>query len=229
MAYLGLETIRRGKTSECVQDIFQIHFPTAKTVVDSTYGLGRFWDWDHNLRVFGVDVEPQDGCAVLGTYEKLPFLRQSVDVLCFDPPFIFTPGINRIIGTKRFFLGAESRQSDFTDDAAREQKYQAASHELRKPKNPAQLLRQATRVMLAARRIARQGCILKGQDLIVNKPDWWMFNVMKKAEQIGLGMPKDILIQHSPAHRMRDPRWKNQYHFRRSHCYYIIYKWDVRG
>lgn len=227
MAYLGLETIRRGKTAECIQDIFRLHFRRAHSVIDATYGKGRFWDWPHQLKVYGVDIDPQAGCCIRASYMGLPFRRQSVDVVCFDPPFIFTPGINRIIGTKRFFLGAESRQSDFTDDSARKRKWEAASHELHKPKNPYQLLRQTVRVMLAAKRIARYGLILKGQDLIVNKPDWWMYNVMRQAEAIGLGMPKDVLIQHSPAHRMRDPRWKHQYHFRRAHCYYIIYRWGT--
>lgn len=217
MAYLGLETIRRGKSSACVQDIFTLHFPNAHDVLDVTYGKGRFWDWDHQLAVTGCDIDPQSPAITHCDYRELPFDPQQFDVLCFDPPFIFTPGINRIIGTKRFFLGAENVEAaDRTHARA----------ELAKPANPADLMAHTRRVIEQAKVIARQGLIIKGQDLIVNKADWWSYNTMKAAEELGIGLPADILIQHSPAHRMADPRWKNQYHFRRAHCLYLIWKWQ---
>lgn len=216
MAYLGLETIRRGNTAACVQDIFQLHFPTAQTVLDCTYGAGRFWKWDHNLRVIGMDIDPPGPVTIQADYRNIPLPENSVDVMCFDPPFIFSKGLRRVIGTKRFFMGAEA--------AAPEERTHSATG-LMLPRNPADLLDHYRRIF-EQRAIAKQGLILKGQDLIVSKPDWWSFNVMQMARDIGLGMPADILIQHSPAPRMKDPRWKNQYHFRRSHCLYLIYKFD---
>ena len=215
MAYLGLESIRRGNTAQCVQDIFTLHFPDAKKVLDCTYGAGRFWNWPHNLAVTGVDIDPPARCSVVADYRNLPFPTGSFDVMTFDPPFIFSKGLRRVIGTKRFFMGAEAA-------APEDRIYSAESLQL--PKNPTDLLEHYKRIFEQAG-ISKQGLILKGQDLIVNKPDWWCFNVMDMAENMGLGMPADILIQHSPAARMKDPRWKNQYHFRRAHCYYIIYKW----
>ncbi len=215
MAYLGLESIRRGNTSACVQDIFTLHFPNAKKVLDCTYGAGRFWNWPHSLDIVGVDIDPPANVDVVADYRALPFPDKSFDVMCFDPPFIFSKGLRRVIGTKRFFMGAEQGEvADRTHSA----------QVLQLPKNPTDLLEHYKRIFQQAA-IAKQGLILKGQDLIVNKPDWWCFNVMDMADNMGLGMPADILIQHSPAARMKDPRWKNQYHFRRAHCYYIIYKW----
>jgi hypothetical protein len=215
MAYLGLESIRRGNTSACIQDIFTLHFKNAKTVLDCTYGAGRFWNWNHSLAVTGVDIDPPGPVSVVADYRSLPFPAGSFDVMCFDPPFIFSKGLRRVIGTKRFFMGAEAAApSDRTHSAT----------SLQLPKNPVDLLQHYRRIFEQCG-IARHGLILKGQDLIVNKPDWWCFNVMDMADNMGLGMPADILIQQSPAPRMRDPRWKNQYHFRRAHCYYIIYKW----
>lgn len=228
MSYLGLQSIRRGNSAECIEDIFRLHFPTAKTVLDATWGLGRFWKWDHSLDVVGVDIDSETA-RVRADYRHLPFQPKTFDVLCFDPPFIFTPGLRRIIGTKRFFLGAELRASDFTDESARSRKIAASTHELQKPKNPNDLLSHTRRIFRQAERLTKQGLILKGQDLIVHSgagPDWWSYNVMRMAEKMGLGMPADILIQFSKSARLNDPRWKNQYHFRRVHCYYIIYKWE---
>lgn len=216
MPYLGLETIRRGKSSQCVQDIFSLHFPRAGSVLDTTWGKGRFWDWQHNLDVVGCDVDTQSGAKINCDYRSLPFTEKSFDVLVFDPPFIFTPGINRIIGTKRFFTGGEP--------VGPEQRTWSKQL-IAKPTNPADLLAHTQRIIEQAVKISRQGLVIKGQDLIVNKADWWSYNTMKIAEDVGIGLPADLLIQHSPSYRMRDPRWKNQYHFRRSHCLYLIWKW----
>ena len=214
MPYLGLESIRRGTSAACIQDIFTLHFPTARKVLDVTFGTGRFWNWPHNLNVIGVDIDPPGPISLVADYRHLPFPRQSVDILVFDPPFIFSRGIQRVIGTKRFFRGAE------------EAPVESRTHSkisLNKPRNPADLLDHYRRIFEQAG-TAKQGLILKGQDLIVSKPDWWSFNVMTMAKEMGLGMPADILIQYSKAARMRDPRWTKQYHFRRAHCYYIVYK-----
>lgn len=216
MAYLGLETIRRGNSAACIQDIFQLHFPDVKSVVDVTYGKGRFWDWNHTLNITGCDIDPQSPATIQADYRQLPFETNSFDVLVFDPPFIFTTGINRIIGTKRFFTGAEA-----TVAAERV----ASNSPLTKPKNPTDLIEHTRRVIEHAKEIARVGLVIKGQDLIVNKADWWSYNTMKAAEELGIGLPTDRLIQHSPAHRMRDPRWKNQHHFRRADCIYLIWRW----
>lgn len=215
MAYLGLETIRRGNTAACVQDIFQLHFPDAKTVLDCTYGAGRFWHWPHNLEVTGVDIDPPGPVGLVADYRHLPFGPGQFDVMCFDPMFIFSKGIRRVIGTKRFFMGAE---------AGLPEDRQHSTTSLCMPKNPKDLLAHYRRIF-EQRHIATKGLILKGQDLIVSKPDWWSFHVYELAKEMGLGEPKDILIQHSPASRMKDPRWKNQYHFRRAHCLYLVYKW----
>lgn len=216
MPYLGLQTIRRANTARCVEDIFTLHFPAAQTVLDCTYGAGRFWKWEHNLKVTGVDIDPPVPVTLQADYRTLPFKAGSFDVMCFDPPFIFSKGIRRVTGTNRFFKAAED---------ARPEARSHANHQLNLPRNPSDLLDHC-RAIFNQRTLAKQGLIIKGQDLIVQKADWWSYNVMKLGEELGLGLPTDLLIQHSPAARLIDPRWKNQRHFRRAHCIYLIYKWD---
>jgi hypothetical protein len=154
-------------------------------------------------------------------YRYVPLKDQSVDVAIFDPPFIFTPGLRGIVGAKRFFLGSpEGNQERF---------YAGPHSDLRvlAPKNAADLRRQTAVALCEMRRIARQGMVLKGQDLVTGAhPNWWTYQVMRDAYQmLGMG-PEDMLIQVSPAARLADPRWKNQYHFRRSHAIYLVYKWE---
>ena len=215
MSYLGLETIRRGNSADCIKDIFTIIFPEAKMVADVTYGTGRFWKWDHKLDIVGFDIEPQMEGVIKADYRRIPLSPKSVDVLCLDPPFLWTPGLNRIMGTKRFFTGSEPVTAD---------KRKWSKEEIVKPTSYQDLLAHTWIVMEQAKAVARQGVILKGQNLIDNKPLWWTYDVMKLGEELGYGRPFDMLLQHSTAHRMKDPRWKQQKHFRRAHCYYVCYR-----
>ena len=215
--YLGLESVRHGNSGACIQDIFDIHFADARSVADVTFGKGRFWRWPDQTRwtpdVISLDADIRGGASIRADYRFVPLKDQSVDVLIFDPPFIFTPGIRRIVGAKRFFLGSEEGVRFNEDDR------------VQRPKNAAELMTHTAHVFTEARRIARQGIILKGQDLIVDRPHWWSFSVMLSClSRYGI-MPEDMLIQVSPAARLNDPRWKKQYHFRRRHALYLIYKW----
>jgi hypothetical protein len=128
----------------------------------------------------------------------------------------YKPGLRRIVGTKRFFAGSELGEAN---------KRKWSNQELQKPKSPSDLLSHTAQAMEEIRRVARRGMILKGQDLIVNKPFWWSFHVICLAQNQGLGLPSDVLVQYSFAYRLRDHRWKKQHHFRRAHAYYIIWKW----
>ena len=218
--YLGLESVRHGNSAACIEDIFRIHFRDAKVVADVTWGKGRFWEWPNQAIhgridppvVISLDADPRGGAKVVADYRFVPLKDKSVDVLVFDPPFIFTPGIKRIIGIKRFFLGSEEAVRYNEDDR------------VQRPKNPAELMGHTMSVMREARRVARQGVILKGQDLIVDKPYWWSFATMANIQAWWGMMPEDMLIQVSPEARLNDPRWKHQYHFRRRHAIYLIYK-----
>ena len=214
--YKGLETIRKGNTAQCVADIFEIHFPTAKTVLDCTAGAMRFWKWDHDLEITGIDIDPpiDDSRITVADYRNIPFETASFDVMTFDPPFLFSRGIQAVNGSKRFFMGAE---------AGNYESRRWSKEQITMPKNPAELLQQYRRIF-EQRHIAKQGLICKGQNLVTGaNRDYWSYNVMKLAEEVGMGLPTDILIQHSPAHRMADPRWKVQRKFRTAECYYLIY------
>lgn len=214
MPYLGLESVRHGNSRACIQDIMRLHFPEAEDVADLTYGKGRFWTSADPPCIIGLDADPRGGAMIQSDYRHVPLRDQCMDIAIFDPPFIFTSGLRRIVGSKRFFLGSDENVRFNLDER------------VLRPRGPEDLLNHTQTAANEARRIARHGMVLKGQDLIVNKPNWWSFDVMRMLNNIGFGMPADMLTQVSPAARLRDPRWQNQYHFRRAHAIYLIYKWE---
>ena len=208
--YLGLSSIRQGNTAQCVQDCFQIIYPDCKTVLDTTWGKGRFWKWDHDLDVTGLDIAPQADDVVQGDYRNIPADLGAFDVMCWDPMFLFTAGISRVMSTKRFFSWSPD----------------ATAQMIARPESPEDLMEHAKAIFQQAIERARIGLIVKGQDLVVQNSDWWLHNLMNLAEEMGLGQPYDILIQQSPAARLKDKRWRHQYHFRRVHAFYVCWRWD---
>jgi len=226
--YANIGSVRHGTTGEAIKDIFDIHFPNAGGVADLTWGKGGFWSKlgssglpPNYIQVIGLDIDVSGKAQIKSDYRLVPLQTQSVDVAVFDPPFIFTPGIRGLVGAKRFFLGSE---------AATDGRFYSGSKSdsrILAPRNAEDLRVQTLLVMIEMRRIARMGCILKGQNLITSKhPNWWTYQVIDHGHKLWGLEPEDELIQISPAARMVDPRWKRQYHFRRHHAYYLVYKWD---
>lgn len=221
MGYTGIESVVQGNSAKCIEACFKVHFPNAETVADLTYGKGRFWNWNHNLDIVGLDVEPSGGASILSDYRNVPLKDKSVDVAVFDPPFIFSPGLRGIVGAKRFFLGPKDAEQRFYSGADRQDLRILA------PRNADDLHKQTVDVVREMIRIAKCGMILKGQDLITSQhPNWWTYRVMKDIWAFYGPMPEDMLIQVSPAARLADPRWKHQYHFRRRHAIYLVYKFS---
>jgi hypothetical protein len=164
--------------------------------------------WLYPPDVVGLDIESTFGTQIKSDYRHVPLKDKSVDVAVFDPPFIFTRGVQRISGTKRGFLGSEG---------VMEQAF---------PHNAEELRSHTHQAFREGRRIARCGMILKGMDLITGQhPNWWTYQTMADTLWGDDMQPEDMLIQVSLAARLKDPRWKNQLHFRRRHVIYLIYKW----
>ena len=218
--YLGISSVIQGNSAACIQAIFAIHFPVAETVIDLTWGKGRFWKWEHDRRIIGCDVDLRGGAQIIADYRAVPFGDQVCDVAVFDPPFIFSPGLRGIVGAKRFFLGSpEGTTERFYAGSQAPNRVQA-------PRNKRDLEAHTLVVMAEMQRIARLGMILKGQNLITDQhPNWWTYQVIKIGLTLGMGWPEDELIQLSPAPRIHDPRWNRQMHFRRADCRYLIWRW----
>ncbi len=222
MGYANISSVCHGTTAQAVANIFDLHFPGTPTIADLTWGRGRFWTKLPAVapNVIGFDIDTRGGSQIRSAYQHVPLRDQSVDVAVFDPPFIFSPGLRGIVGAKRFFLGSPEGVKERFYEGPRSDKRIIA------PRNKDDLLDQTIRTMVEMKRIARLGMILKGQNLITDQhPNWWTYDVMKYAELLFHIRPEDELIQISPAARLVDPRWNTQYHFRRAHCYYLVYKW----
>lgn len=84
-----LYSVEVGTSAQTVAKMLRVLFPDVVTVLDATWGTGKFWGapGDH-LSVMGLDISPHGRPDVLGDFTRLPFRDGAVDVVVFDPPFI---------------------------------------------------------------------------------------------------------------------------------------------
>lgn len=87
-ADVRLYSVETGTSAQTVAKMLRVLFPDALTVLDSTWGKGRFWDGNTAVRVTGLDMSPHGRPAVLGDFTRLPFADEAFDVCVYDPPYL---------------------------------------------------------------------------------------------------------------------------------------------
>lgn len=88
MARQHLARIERGTSANMVTRLLAVLLPDARTVLDSTFGSGKFWDGSATVSVVGMDLNPARARDVCADFTRLPFLDDAVDVVLFDPPYL---------------------------------------------------------------------------------------------------------------------------------------------
>lgn len=83
-----LYSVETGTSAQTVAKMLRVLFPDAVTVLDCTWGAGKFWDGNDAVCVTGLDMSPHGRPSVLGDFTRLPFRDEAFDVVVFDPPYL---------------------------------------------------------------------------------------------------------------------------------------------
>lgn len=94
-------SVETGTSAETIAKIFDVFFPDALTVLDMTYGNGKFWDKANGLKVNGRDINPDRARDGVSDFYALDDADGSFDVCVFDPPYYTDAGKESIM-RKRF-------------------------------------------------------------------------------------------------------------------------------
>lgn len=121
-ADVRLYSVEIGTSAQTVAKMLRVLFPDATTVLDSTWGKGRFWDGNTAVRVTGLDMSPHGRPSVLGDFTRLPFDDEAFDVVVLDPPYQWDEGKR-----KRSIMGL--RFSTYRDEAHAREIVQAGATE----------------------------------------------------------------------------------------------------
>lgn len=94
-------------TPTIVALILRVLFPDAVTALDTTYGLGGFWDGSAHVRVTGQDRNAERAPHGIADFTNLPYADESHDVVLFDPPHLSDGGDDGIMATRYGTIAGE--------------------------------------------------------------------------------------------------------------------------
>lgn len=200
------KSVLHGHDSEAIDMLICIHCESEQPdILDVTYNTGKMWKGSVHTPVRSDINHEYDLDYVANFTELSPFGDDSFDVIVFDPPHL--P------------LAAASENSSkiwydvygITDDDL-----------MRSGDNVSKMF---VPFLSAARRVLRPGGVIlaKIADIVHNhKYQWQHVDFIKSAQAMGC-TPCDMLIKTSSSSgNLQSSKWKNVYHLRRAHVYWIV-------
>ena len=209
-------TARVGKNADIFVDILRLYAPEGSVIADVTFGRGWFWgkvpggkytilasDKSYE-RIHNPQEEMFPYCyRFVIDMERLPYRDESLDAIVIDPPYGKTGGANDGFGV-------------------------VASYELSTVKSMVEVVKGYRMAASEAGRCLKAGgiAIVKGQDAIESGLPWWMHSRIRTEFEYYEFTMVDMFIlvqEHTPI-----MRHKYQYHARKNHSFFLIFKRDKR-
>lgn len=188
---------------EGFERLLRLYARPGQTIVDPTYGNGRFWkNVDPSLYDAHLTDLSRDGVDL----RALPHKDESVDVVVLDPPYRYTPAKNK-------------KQEDSDGHGKVDGLYNLQAAKLT---NTAQVIDLYVAGFREADRVLRQGGFLfvKCQDTVQDGKNIWVHSILTaEAEALGFAC-RDLLIV-APSSVLAT-RWKRQRHLRKGHSYFLV-------
>jgi hypothetical protein len=201
--YTPISSVWEGSDGELLEAIFNF-YPTiaVEPILDSTYNAGRMWKGSKR-EVVSMDIDPQYKTMIVGDNRKMKGVPSShYGVVVYDPPHVGPQGRDK--SRKRFDV-------DFgaTMECGKE-------HDWNLSYLYPDFLKQAKRVLKP------DGLLLAKITDMVNchRSKWPHCDFMRMAEEAGFTVCDLIVkVRKGP---MVSTKWKNAYHARKRHCFWII-------
>jgi DNA methylase len=211
--------------ADMIADLADFYIPDKAVVADVTYGRGAFWrktdTTRFNFRPSGLFANPpaNDNNAINLTewdFRYLPYGKDSIDVLVFDPPYMATPTC-----TKEYLnrLGENSGRPDTTDFDKKYRTFKTTGG--MKHDDIMNLYHKGIR---EAKRVLKSGGMLwvKCKDqLEASKQRWSHIDIWTMSRRLGF-IDKDLAIL-VPTSQINHPIRGQQRHMRKVHSYLWIF------
>jgi hypothetical protein len=201
--YAPISSVWEGNDGDLLEAIFNF-YPTIppEPILDSTYNAGRFWKGSKRV-VESMDIDPQYKPMIVADNRKMKGVPSAkYGVVVYDPPHVGPQGRDK--SKKRFDV-------DFgaTMECGKKQDWNLSYL------YPA-FLKQAKRVLKPDGLL-----IAKITDMVnCHKSRWAHCDFMRMAEKEGFTVCDLIIkVRKGP---MVSTKWKNAYHARKRHCFWII-------
>jgi SAM-dependent methyltransferase len=197
------KSILFGKDQQVLPILLELHCAVAHPrILDVTYNSGSMWK-GLSYPLTTMDIDPSFGTDVVGDFTAMPFCDGSFDVIVFDPPHL--PVAAASTHSSKMF------EKRYGATATRERADHVGAFF-------APFLAEAKRVLVPG------GIVLaKIADIVHNHHYQWQHVLFINAVLAAEMTPCDCLIKADPnAGNLRSSKWKNGYHLRKAHCYWIV-------
>lgn len=198
-----MDSVYYGKDAAVLDFMLGFYAPDARVIVDVCCNRRRIWKGSTMAnKVTFYDIDPQWSPDCICSWDRLPNRDGSVDVLVYDPPHLPLAAASKK-SIQRFSRDHGLKLSTQGDNVVA----------LYSP-----FLREAGRVLKP------DGLVFaKIKDYVHNHKYQWnveAFNL--RVREVGL-TPCDLIIKRDPsAANLKSGRWKNRFHVRNAHCYWVI-------
>jgi hypothetical protein len=198
-----VKSLLLGKDYEALTILLPMHCRvSAPEILDVTYNKGTMWQGT-DYKPTRMDIDSSFEVDIVGDFTEIPFPSACFDVLVFDPPHLPIAAATEHsskMWEKRYGITAEREKADHVG---------------------AYFLP----FLLEAKRVLRKdGIILaKIADLTHNhRYQWQHVTFINAVQEVGM-TACDMLIKGDPnAGNLKSSKWKNTYHLRKAHCYWIV-------
>lgn len=199
-------TVLNGKDYEVLEILISLHASSSQPVIlDTTYGGGVMWKKCSFQPHERIDIrEELEGLTrVLDFSELHTVFQKEFDVIVFDPPHLPGDAANELSSSPMIsYYGLKTMSKDSDN----------VNHLFRN-------------FLVSAKQVLnKEGIILaKIADLTHNhRYQWQHVDFINACFELEM-QPCDLMIKVDPAGgNLKSSKWQNQYHLRKSHCYWIV-------
>lgn len=201
------KSVLHGKDSRAIDTLICVHCEVDEPrILDVTHNKGVMWKGSHNHPV-KADINPDFPVDVVCDFTCMPYASDAFDVIVFDPPHL--PASASSQKSSKIWYGRYGITEDNAD-------------KLRSGDNVSAMF---APFLLEAKRVLKEGGIVlaKIADIVHNHHyQWQHVDLIVQAQMLDM-TPCDLLIKTSAGSgNMTSSKWKNIFHLRRSHSYWIV-------
>lgn len=184
--------------------ILRLYARPGHTIVDATFGNGRFWkNVDQSIYDLHASDLARDGVDL----RALPLGPVSIDMVVLDPPYRYKP--------------AKNVPQDAVDGHGKVDGLYNLTTTLR---NTAEVIDLYVKGFVEADRVLRVGgfLVVKCQDTVQDGKNLWVHvTLMAEADRLGFAC-RDLLVV-APSSVLKT-RWERQRHLRKGHSYFLVFR-----
>lgn len=190
-----------GNNTDIFKGILELYVSKGAKVADVTYGTGAFWRSVNkdDYELSATDIKEEYGGI---DFRRLPYDDESFDALVIDPPYMHSPGKTQTPSARTSYRNRDTalRISDIITLYA--EGFNEAWRVLRRDG-----------ILI----VKCQDTVSAGRQILVH------IELHSILEEMGF-VPEDLFVVVQRNKPPLDPKWKKQYHARKNHSYFMVYR-----